>query len=430
MKKFIDKCISIFISSKRNIIMENDIIEFKKLVISSNFIIFKLIKYLINIPNNKYYINIGKLLEIKNLVKKHNINYILLNVILKRTQERNLYNYLNCNILDKTNIILNIFKNKASTYFGKLQIKLAYLNYLNTRLVNRWSHLERQRGGIKNISGPGEKQIEIDKRIIKKKINLIKFKLNKINYQKSKSELLRSASNIFTVSLVGYTNSGKSTLFNLLTNTQYNIMNTNTFFSTLDTYIKRIKYNNNIKRILISDTIGFIKDLPITIIKAFKSTLNEINNSKLILHVIDISNMYFSENINIVNLMLDKILKKNIPIIQIFNKIDKIKNLIPSIDYNLKKILISAKYNLGINFICDYINYFFSKFYIKCKLCINLSILKIIHSFLYKNNFIIKEYSFDGIKYYFELNMTNLDLNRFLKNYPFIKKYIIIYDNE
>ncbi len=422
-KNILNKCISVFICLKKNVILENDIIEFKKLILSSNFINLKLIKCLINIPNSKYYIGIGKLFEIKNLINKYKIHYILLNITLKSNQERNLYNYLNCNILDKTNIILNIFRIKAKTYFGKLQTKLAYLNYLSTRLVNRWSHLERQKGGIKNVSGPGEKQIEIDKRIIKKQIRLINIKLLKIKNQKNKSEYLRSISNVFTVSLVGYTNSGKSTLFNLLTRS--NLYNNNTFFSTLDTYIKKIKYNNNINSILISDTIGFMKDLPSSILEAFKSTLNEINNSKLILHIIDISNMYFSKNIDIVNLMLNKILKKNIPIIQILNKIDKIKGLKPKIDCNLKKIWISAKYNLGIDYIFNYINNFFSKFYNKYKLCINYNIIKLVRNFLYKNNLVIKEYSFNGIKYYFDLNMTNLDLNRLLKNFPFIKKYII-----
>ncbi len=425
MKKYIlNKCISIFVIFKKNIFLYKDIIEFKKLVLSSNFISLKLLKCVINFPNNKYYLGLGKLFEIKNLIKKYKINYLLLNIVLKTNQEKNLCNYLNCNILDKTNIILNIFNNKADTYFGKLQVKLAYLNYLSTRLVNRWNHLERQKGGIKNISGPGEKQIEIDKRIIKKKINLIKNKLIKIKNQKKKSEYLRSISNVFTISLVGYTNSGKSTLFNLLTNS--NLVNENTFFSTLDTYIKKIKYNN-LNKILVSDTIGFIKELPLSLLEAFESTLSEINNSKLILHIIDISNVYFQENINIVNLMLNKILKKNIPIIQIINKIDKIKNLNPNIDYNLKKIWISAKYNLGINYIFNYINCFFSKYYIKFKICINVYILNIIRNFLYRNNFVIREYSLNGIKYFFDLNMTNLDLNRFIKNYPFIKKYIINY---
>ncbi len=426
LNTLINNCLAIFIIYNNKKFIDLDIKEYKKLICSSDFLIIKFIKFSIKLPNSKYYIGLGKLIYIKYLIKKYNLSFLLFNIILKNNQEKNLKNFFNCKILDRTDIILNIFLKRANTYYGKLQVKLAFLNYLITKLVNRWSHLERQKGGVKNISGPGEKQIEIDKRIIKKKINLIKYKLYKINKQKNKSQDLRNISNIFTVSLVGYTNSGKSTLFNLLTDSKLDV--SNNYFCTLDSYIRKMKNNKNINNILISDTIGFIKNLPLNILDAFKATLNEINNSNLILHIIDISNIYFLEYVNIVNLILENILYKKIPIIQIMNKIDIIKNYNPKIDNNLNRIWISAKYNLGINLIINYINNFFLKFYNIYKICIPYKISFLLRNFLYKNNFVCKEYIKNSEMYFFVLKMTNLDFNRLLKIYPFINEYLINYE--
>ncbi len=422
---YINRCLVIFIKFKNKKILFYDIKEFKKLVVSSNFKIYKFIKFYINIPNNKYYIGNGKLIELKYLIIKYNLSFILFNIILKSNQERNLKNYLKCNIFDINNIILNIFKIKAKTYFGKLQVELAYLNYLSTRLVNRWVHLERQRGNIKNISGPGEKQIEIDKRIIKKKINIIKNKLLNIKIQKYKSNKLRLNSNIFTVSLVGYTNSGKSTLFNLLTNSNLSVENK--FFSTIDTYIKKIKNNFNINKILISDTIGFINNLPYELLNAFESTLYEINNSNLILHIIDFSNCFYKNHLKVVNYILKKILKKKIHILYVMNKIDKLNNFFPNIDINLNKIWISAKYNLGIDLLINYIKNFFNKYYKLFKFLIPFNISKNLYSFLYKNNFIYKKKYINNNynMFYIYLKLTKIEFNILLKNYPFILNYII-----
>ncbi len=421
---FINRCLIVFIKkNNRNDLY--DINEFKRLVISSNFKIIKYLNFNIKKINIKYYIGLGKLIKLKYFIKKYNLYYILFNIILKNSQEINLKKFLNCKILDINNIILNIFRIKAKTYFGKLQVELAYLYYLSTRLVNRWSHLERQRGNIKNISGPGEKQIEIDRRIIKKKINNIKNKLYKIKIQKNKSNKFRIKCNFYTVSLVGYTNSGKSTLFNLLTNSKLDIENR--FFSTLDTYIKKFKNELNINKILISDTIGFIKNLPKELFSSFESTLEEINNSNLIFNIVDVSNKFYKYHMYYVNNLLKKILNKNIPIINIMNKIDKLYNILPNLDLRSNKIWISAKYNLGINLIIKYIKFFFKKFYKIYKIFIPYKLDNNFYSYLYKNNYIYKKVylknNYD--KYYIYLNMTKIEFNNLLKNYPFILKYII-----
>ncbi len=422
---YINKCLLIFIKirNKNNL---HDINEFKKLVISSNFKIIKFVEFYIKKPNIKYYIGLGKLIKLKYFINKYNLFFVLFNVILKNSQEINLKKFLNCRIFDINNIILNIFRIKAKTYFGKLQVELAYLNYLSTRLVNKWSHLERQRGNIKNISGPGEKQIEIDKRIIKNKINNIKKKLFNIKNQKIKSNKLRIKSNFFTISLVGYTNSGKSTLFNLLTNSKLDIENK--FFTTLDTYIKRFKNKFNINKILISDTIGFIKNLPKELFNSFESTLEEINNSDLIFHIVDFSNYFYKDNLNVVNNILKRVLNKKIPIVYIMNKIDKLYNFLPKLDFKLRKIWISAKYKLGINFIIKYIDFFFKRFYKIFKFFLPFNLNNNFNSYLYKNNYIYRKiYLLNNYeKYYIYLKMTNIEFNNLLKIYPFILNYMVI----
>ncbi len=409
--------------NKFNIIEEN---EFKKLVLSSGILINKFIRINIKIPNRKYFFGIGKLNEIYNIIKKEKFSQLLINIVFKSTQEYNLKKIFKCSILNRTNIILNIFKKRAITNYGKLQVKLAYLNYLSTRLIRKWSHLERQRGGIKNISGPGEKQIEIDRRIIKKKIKKIKVNLKKINYQKNNSRELRKKYNIPIISLVGYTNSGKSTLFNLLTKSK--LESKNNYFSTLDTYIRRIKNFNFYCDILLSDTIGFIRNLPKSISNAFKSTLYEINKSQLILHIVDISNIYFNNYINIVNNILNNIIyNKNIPVILVMNKIDKIKgfNNKNKINYNnfYEKIWISAKKKIGINLIYKIINSYLLLNKNKYNICIPINFVYLIKKFLYYKKCIINEWSYNGYDYYIDILLTKNEFVYLLKKYSFINKY-------
>ncbi len=401
--------------------------EFKKLIISSGIFIDKFINIHVRYPNKKYYLGIGNLEKIYNIIKKYGFVKLLINFVLKSTQENNLKKFLKCSILNRTNIILNIFKKRANTSYGKLQVKLAYLNYLSTRLTRRWSHLERQKGGMKYISGPGEKQIEIDRRIIKKKIKNISFNINKISLQKDKSEKLRNKLNIPLISLVGYTNSGKSTLFNLLTNSD--LKSDNVLFSTLDTYIKKIRRYKFYCDILISDTVGFIRNLPKNIFNAFKSTFSEILKSKLILHIIDISNIYFQDYINTVNIMLNNINIKNIPIVQVMNKIDMLNNCNSKIEFNYEnlpyKIWISAKKKLGINYIYDVIKIYLFSNLKKYKICIPLKLSFKIRKYLYKNNFINREWSYDGKYYFFEILLKEIDYYFFLKKFYFVKNFLI-----
>ncbi len=402
---------------KINLIEKN---EFIKLIKSSNMSIDKFIYIRIRKFNRKYFFGIGKLNEIFFIIKKKKYNQLLINVTLKSIQEYNLKKFLNCNLLNRINIILNIFKKRAIDSYSKLQVELAYLNYLSTRLVKKWTHLERQKGGTRYISGPGEKQIEIDRRIIKKKINFVLNKINKNILNKNQEKFLRNKNEIPLVSLVGYTNSGKSTLFNCLTN--YNLESKDFFFTTLDTYIKKINKFNFFYNVLISDTIGFIRNLPSVIYDAFKSTLQEIKNSDLILHIVDISDIYFNDYINVVNLILSNININNIPVILVMNKIDKIYGLKEKIEFNINnepiKIWISAKNELGIIFIKKVIDFYLFNKFIKYNLFIPVNLFNIFNNFKYKKR--ISSVKWNNFKKYYILDifLTKNEIDFFLKKYP------------
>ncbi len=402
---------------KINFIEKN---EFIKLIKSSDMLINKFIYIRIRKINKKYFFGIGKLNEIFFLIKKKKYNQLLINIVLKSIQEYNLKKFLNCNLLNRINIILNIFKKRAIDTYSKLQVELAYLNYLSTRLIKKWTHLERQKGGTKYISGPGEKQIEIDRRIIKKKINFVLNKINKNILNKNKEKFLRNKNKIPLVSLVGYTNSGKSTLFNYLT--KYNLESKDSFFTTLDTYIKKIIKFKFFCNVLISDTIGFIRNLPPVIYNAFKSTLQEIKNSDLILHIVDISDIYFNNYINIVNLILSDLNINNIPIVLVMNKIDKIYGLKENIEFNINnkpiKVWISAKNELGIIFIKKVIDYYIFNKFTKYSLFVPLNLFNIFNDSEYKKR--ISDIKWNNFKKYYTLKifLTKNEFYFFLKKYP------------
>ncbi len=398
--------------------------EFKKLIFSFGIKYFKYINVKINLPNSRFFFGKGKILELKKIFKVKKYNILLININLKYLQEYNIEKFLNCKVFNRTSIILNIFKNRANTNYGKLQVKLAYLKYLSTRLVNRWTHLERQKGGIKFIFGPGEKQIEIDRRIIRKKIRNINNKLKKNIFQRSNSEKLRNKFNIPKISLIGYTNSGKSTLFNLLTNRKYYCEDN--FFSTLDIYIKKILFFSFKYNVLLSDTIGFIRNLPKDILDIFKNTLQEINKSKLIFHIVDVSNVNYINNINVVNNILSKINILNIPIVLVMNKIDKIKNCYKKIDFNINmipyRIWISAKKKIGIKYIYDIINFYFFYSMKNYKIIFPINLINKVKKKIYKYIFIINEWIYDNNKNYcMNIISKKKYILYLIKKYSFIK---------
>jgi GTP-binding protein HflX len=278
-------------------------------------------------PNPKTYIGSGKLEELKAYIKEQNISLVIFDDELTPSQLRNIERELECRILDRTNLILDIFAKRAKTAYAKTQVELAQYQYLLPRLTRMWTHLERQRGGI-GMRGPGESQIETDRRIILDKISRLKEQLKKIDKQMASQRGNRG--NMVRISLVGYTNVGKSTLMNLLAKSD--VFAENKLFATLDTTVRKVVIEN--VPFLLSDTVGFIRKLPHQLVESFKSTLDEVRESDILMHVVDISHPNFEEQINVVRETLNEIGAKNKPVFLVFNKIDAYK-YIPQDEFDL-----------------------------------------------------------------------------------------------
>lgn len=266
-------------------------------------------------PDPKTYLGSGKLNEVRDFVAEHKIDLAVFDDELTPSQARNIEKILGCKIMDRTHLILDIFAKRAQTAHAKVQVELAQYQYLLPRLTGMWTHLEKQRGGI-GMRGPGEKEIETDRRIIRDRISLLKDKLKDIDRQKSTQRGNREK--FVRVALVGYTNVGKSTMMNLLSKSD--VFAENKLFATLDTTVRKVVINN--LPFLLSDTVGFIRKLPHTLVESFKSTLDEIRETDLLLHVVDISHPEFEEQIAVVNQTLEELNANGKPIILIFNKID------------------------------------------------------------------------------------------------------------
>ena len=270
-------------------------------------------------PHPKTFIGSGKIIEVQDYNKKNDISSVIFDDELSPTQQGNLERILRCKIIDRTGLILDIFAQRAQTSYAKNQVELAQYQYLMPRLKGLWTHLERQKGGI-GMRGPGETEIETDRRIVRDKISLLKSKLKNIDKQMSVQRGNRGS--LVRVSIVGYTNVGKSTLMNLISKSD--VFAEDKLFATLDTTVRKIVVEN--LPFLITDTVGFIRKLPTQLIESFKSTLNEITEADLVLHVVDISHPNYEDHIESVNVILDQIKCSEKPSLMVFNKIDKISN--------------------------------------------------------------------------------------------------------
>jgi len=269
----------------------------------------------LSVPNPKTYVGSGKIEEIRDYVKSKEISLVIFDDELSPSQLRNIEKILGCKILDRTILILDIFASRAMTYHAKTQVELAQLQYMLPRLTGLWTHLERQKGGI-GMRGPGESQIETDRRIIGQRISLMKERLKSIDKQKrvqrgNRGQLVR-------VALVGYTNVGKSTLMNVLSKSK--VFAENKLFATLDTTVRKVVLGN--LPLLLTDTVGFIRKLPQQLMESFKSTLDEVREADLLIHVLDISHSNFEDHYRVVNETLSEIDKSSKPTIVVFNKID------------------------------------------------------------------------------------------------------------
>lgn len=268
-----------------------------------------------DMPNPKTFIGTGKMEEVRYFIEENEVGTAIFDDELSPAQQKNIERILNCKVLDRTNLILDIFAQRAQTSYARTQVELAQYQYLLPRLAGMWTHLERQRGGI-GMRGPGETEIETDRRIVRDKISLLKKKLETIDKQ---MEVQRgNRGQLVRVALVGYTNVGKSTLMNLISKSK--VFAENKLFATLDTTVRKVVIRN--LPFLLSDTVGFIRKLPTQLVESFKSTLDEVREADLLLHVVDISHPNFEEHIASVNQVLAEIKSADKPILMVFNKID------------------------------------------------------------------------------------------------------------
>lgn len=294
-----------------------------------------------------HFISKGKLQEIRDSASRLQIDLIIFNCDLSPSQERNLEKFLKKRVLDRTGLILDIFALRADSHIGKLQVELAQLSYLSTRLVRGWSHLERQKGGI-GLRGPGETQLETDRRLLRDRIKNLNRRLDRNHNQKRINRYARKKSDVFQVSLVGYTNAGKSSLFNLLTKGETYVKDQ--LFATLDTKTKKLASKDGYgANVIISDTVGFVSNIPTNLIESFKATLEDLENADLLLHVIDVNDEDRQQKINEVNKILQTLDLELTPIINIFNKSDALSDVRISSIKSFGNICCSAITGSGLN---------------------------------------------------------------------------------
>ena len=326
-----------------------DPIEFEELALSAGALPVEFISGARKQPSPNYFVGSGKLEEIASAVRAHKAQVVLFNHALSPSQERNLEKELQCRVLDRTGLILDIFAQRARSHEGKLQVELAQLQHLSTRLKRGWTHLDRQKGGI-GLRGAGETQLELDQRMIGQRIKSIRKSLAKVRSQREQGRRSRSRAEIPTVSLVGYTNAGKSTLFNALTNAE--VYAADQLFATLDSTLRRVELPNFGGAIL-ADTVGFISHLPHQLVEAFRATLEETASADLLLHIIDCAHESHIDYIDEVNNVLKEIGAESVPQLQILNKIDLLERTKPEIEYDEnqipKRVWISAQKGIGID---------------------------------------------------------------------------------
>ena len=322
--------------------------EFQDLALSAGADMVTLVTVSRHMPTAKFLIGSGKVEELRDLVRESEAELVIFNHTLTPSQERNLERVFECRVLDRTGLILDIFAQRARTHEGKLQVELAQLDHMSTRLVRGWTHLERQKGGI-GLRGPGETQLETDRRLLRVRIRQIKQKLEKVRSQREQARRGRRRADIPSVSLVGYTNAGKSTLFNALTTSE--VYAADQLFATLDPTLRRLELDD-LGPVVLADTVGFIRHLPHKLVEAFRATLEESSNSDLLLHVIDSHEPERDQQIEQVMAVLGEIGANELPILEVYNKIDLVDGVEPQIqrdgDGKPERVWLSARDGKGL----------------------------------------------------------------------------------
>ncbi len=387
--------------------------EFQELALSAGALIVDEIISRRQRPDPRNFIGKGKLEELAASVEQHAAELIISSTALSPSQERNLERVLRCRVLDRAGLILDIFAQRARSFEGKLQVELAQLRHLSTRLVRGWTHLERQKGGI-GLRGPGETQLESDRRMIGGRIKQLKARLDHVDARRTMNRQNRVRAEVPTVALVGYTNAGKSTLFNALTDAS--VLVQDRLFATLDPTVRRLQLPNG-RDVVLADTVGFVRDLPHELIAAFRSTLQEAREADLILHLIDASDGDRWQRVRQVNSVLKQLEADQVPQIRVYNKIDKLDRK-PRVTSNRqgegRAVWLSARTGEGIPLLLETIGQRLQR----------KTLHRIIHlqptqgrqrAKLFEIGAVLRERSCDDGGWTLELNMPERDLLRFLK---------------
>lgn len=338
--------LTLLVSARIQILNDLDTEEFKQLALSAGAEIIDHLEVSRQRPDPKFFIGSGKVEEIAEQVKAQEIGLVIFDHTLSPAQERNLEKVLKCRVIDRTGLILDIFAQRARTHEGKLQVELAQLQHLSTRLIRGWGDMEQQKGGI-GLRGPGETQLETDRRLIRIKITQLKDKLEKVKQSRLQGRAARQKASIPTVSLVGYTNAGKSTLFNTLTDSD--VYAADQLFATLDPTLRRVEWAG-LGTVILADTVGFIKDLNHKLVDSFRATLEETLEATLLLHVIDASSPEMLDQINAVEKVLTDI-GVDVPIIKVYNKIDQSGDdakIIYAAPQQPERVYLSAHTGIGL----------------------------------------------------------------------------------
>lgn len=412
--------VHVFFSQQKD---PENIEECRQLAASAQVDVIEVLTTARSAPQPKYFIGQGKAEEVAEAVKLHNADIVLVNHILSAAQNRNIEKLCGCRVIDRTTLILDIFAQRARSHEGKLQVELAQLKHISTRLIRGWTHLERQKGGI-GLRGPGETQLETDRRLIKVRLAQLQSKLAKVSQQRNLNRRTRQKAEIPTLSLVGYTNAGKSTLFNALTSAE--VYAADQLFATLDPTLRKLEIEN-VGTTILADTVGFIRHLPHDLVEAFKSTLQETTEATLLLHVIDASDERRQENIDAVNAVLEEIGASTVPYLLVFNKIDQCEDVAPHIDYDDQgkpsAVYLSAQNGEGIELLRQAIQKRLENQILHLQLSLPVTAGKIRH-LLYQQNHIRSENISENGEFLLSLQIDNHKWRQLAAHYPDLISYL------
>jgi GTP-binding protein HflX len=398
--------------------MAEDVDELKELAISAGASIMTVLTSARRAPDSKYFIGSGKIEELSEAVAAYQAELIIFNHALTPAQERNIEKATKCRVIDRTGLILDIFAQRARSFEGKLQVELATLKHQSTRLVRGWTHLERQRGGIGLRGGPGETQLEVDRRLLRAKIKRVTERLDSIAKQRAQSRQARKKAIIPTVALVGYTNAGKSTLFNLLTGSAVYVADQ--LFATLDPTLRRVDLPA-IGPVIFADTVGFIRHLPHALIMAFHATLEEVIQADLLLHIVDIHDENKKTHIEQVDQVLTAIGADTVPRLLVYNKIDLCEpyqmpenNIQRNEEGKLERVFVSAVKQLGLSDLAAAIGEYLNKNIVEKELILLPEEGKL-RADLYAKNAVLAEKIDDQGRCHLLVRLPKVELERFFR---------------